>query len=62
MRHVSCLGEKRNGYRVLVGKPEERRPLRDSVINGKIILKCNLKRTGWEGFTWLRRRTSGELL
>jgi hypothetical protein len=25
--HVACLGEKRNAYRVSVGKPEGRRPL-----------------------------------
>jgi hypothetical protein len=26
--HVSCMGEKRKVYRVLVGKPEGKRPLR----------------------------------
>jgi hypothetical protein len=25
--HVSCMGEKRNACRILVGKPEEKRPL-----------------------------------
>jgi hypothetical protein len=25
--HVARLGEKRNAYRILVGKPEEKRPL-----------------------------------
>jgi hypothetical protein len=25
--HVACMGEKRNTYRILVGKPEGRRPL-----------------------------------
>jgi hypothetical protein len=25
--HVSRMGEKRNAYRILVGKPEEKRPL-----------------------------------
>jgi len=25
--HVACMGEKRVAYRVLVGKPEEKRPL-----------------------------------
>jgi hypothetical protein len=26
-RHVACIGKKGNAYRVLVGKPEENRPL-----------------------------------
>ena len=26
-RHVACLGEERGAYRVLVGKPEGKRPL-----------------------------------
>jgi hypothetical protein len=25
--HVACMEEKRNAYRILVGKPEEERPL-----------------------------------
>jgi hypothetical protein len=28
--HVARMGEKRNAYRLLVGKPEEGRPLRKS--------------------------------
>jgi hypothetical protein len=26
-RHVARMGEKSNAYRILVGKPEEKRPL-----------------------------------
>jgi hypothetical protein len=26
--HEACMGEKRNVYRILVGKPEGKRPLR----------------------------------
>lgn len=36
-----------------------------SVIDGKIILKWNLKEQGgkaWIGFTWLKTGSSGELL
>jgi hypothetical protein len=39
--------------------------LEDLVIDGKIILKLNLKKRGGKvctGFTWLRRQTSVELL
>jgi len=27
MGHVACMGDRRSAYRVLVGRPEERRPL-----------------------------------
>jgi hypothetical protein len=27
MRHVARMGEKKNAYRLLVGKPEEKRPI-----------------------------------
>jgi hypothetical protein len=26
--HVACMGEMRNAYKILVGKPEGKRPLR----------------------------------
>ena len=32
------MGEERGFYRVLLGKPEGRRPLGDLVVNGWIIL------------------------
>jgi hypothetical protein len=50
--HVARMGEERNVYRVLVGKPEGKRSLEDG-------LKMNLREIVWgEGvwsaFTWLR--------
>jgi hypothetical protein len=36
MRHVTHMGEKRNAYKILVGKPEGKRPL-DLVIDGRIV-------------------------
>jgi hypothetical protein len=33
------MGEMRNAYHSLLGKPEEKRPLEDIRIDGKIILK-----------------------
>jgi hypothetical protein len=42
-RHVARMGEKRNAYRILVGKPDGRRPLgkprRRWVDNNKMDLK-----------------------
>jgi len=43
--HVAYLEEeKRNAYRVLVGKTEAKRPLEDLGIVGNIILKWMLQR------------------
>jgi hypothetical protein len=43
-RTCSTYGERRGVYRVLVGKPEGRRPLEDQGVDGKIILKWNFER------------------
>jgi hypothetical protein len=61
----SMNGEKRNAYRILVGKPEGKRPLgrrrRRSVDN----IKMDLEETGWDvliGLIWLKIGTSGGFL
>jgi hypothetical protein len=65
--HVARKGEKRNAYRILVGKPEGRRPLgrprRRWVDNIKIDLR-EIRWDGvvWTGSIWLRIGTSGGLL
>jgi hypothetical protein len=49
--HVARMGEKRNAYRILLGKPEGRRPLgrprRRWVDN--ITRKMDLREIGWDG-------------
>jgi hypothetical protein len=35
--HVARMGEKRNAYRLFVGKPEEKRPLGRPIILGWIL-------------------------
>jgi hypothetical protein len=35
--HVACMGERRGSYRVLLGKPEEKRPLKRSRSDARII-------------------------
>jgi hypothetical protein len=37
-RHVARMQEMRNAYKMLVGKPEGRKPLEDLGVDGKIIL------------------------
>jgi hypothetical protein len=51
-RYVACMGERRDQYGILVGKPEGRRPLEDPGIGGRIILKWMLREVGlgvWTG-------------
>jgi hypothetical protein len=37
--HIACMTDKRNAYKVLVGKPEGKRPLGRLGIAGRIILR-----------------------
>jgi hypothetical protein len=53
-------GEKRNAYRLLVGKPEGNRPLRGWLILGWILERWD--GVMWTGLFWLRIGTGGELL
>jgi hypothetical protein len=62
--HVARMGEKRNAYRILLGKPEGKRPLgrprRRCVDN----IKIDLREDGmvWTGSIWFRIGTNGRLL
>jgi hypothetical protein len=51
--HVARMGEKRNAYRILVGKPEGERPLgrprRMCVDN----IKMDLREIGWDRVDWI---------
>jgi hypothetical protein len=49
--HVAQLGERRNAYRILVGKPEGRRPLGRPRRRWMDYIKIDLKREklGWYG-------------
>jgi hypothetical protein len=63
--HVARMGEGRNVYRVLVGKPEGKRPLGRPRRRWKDGIKMDLREIGWGvwiGFTWLRIGTVGGLL
>ena len=60
--HVACMGERRGVYRVLVGKPEGKRPLGRPRHRWGIILRWVFRK--WEevvgtGWSWLRIGTVG---
>jgi hypothetical protein len=43
------MGATRNAYRILVGKPEEKRPLGRPMDN----INMDLRETGWDGMHWI---------
>jgi hypothetical protein len=51
--HVARMGEGRNVYRVLVGKPEGRRPLGRPRRRWGDGIKMDLRETGWGGVEWI---------
>jgi hypothetical protein len=52
-RHVARIGEKRNAYRILVGKPERRRPLGRPKRRWVDNIKMDLREIGWDGVDWV---------
>jgi hypothetical protein len=59
------MGEGRNVYRVLVGKPEGKNHSKDQGVDGRMGSKWTLERLVggvWSGFTWLRIGIAGGLL
>jgi hypothetical protein len=48
-RACSTKGEKRNAYRILVGKPEGKRPLGRPRRRWLDNIKMDLRETGWDG-------------
>jgi hypothetical protein len=45
--HVASMGEERKVYRVLVGKPEEKRPLRRPRHRCEDGIRMDLREIGW---------------
>jgi hypothetical protein len=51
--HVARMGEKRNAYRIMVGKPEGKRPLgrpRHRLVEN---IRMDLREIGWDGIDWI---------
>jgi hypothetical protein len=51
--HVARMGEKRNAYRVLVGKPEGKRPLGRLRRRWVDDIRMNLGEVGWGDVDWI---------
>jgi hypothetical protein len=65
--HIACIGEIRNSYKILVGMPEGKRPVRRPRRIWEHNIKGILRKQGWNawaGFIWLKDilGTGGELL
>jgi len=61
--HVARKGKRRGVYRVLVGKPEGKRPLGRFRRRWENNTKMGLQEVGcgaWTGSSWLRIGTGGE--
>jgi hypothetical protein len=61
-RASSSDGEGTGLYRVLVGKPEGKRPRGDPGIDGRIMLRWIFRKWElglWTGLSWLRIETGG---
>jgi hypothetical protein len=51
--HVARMGEKRNAYRLLVGKPEGKRPLGRSRRRWVDNIRMDLGEVGWCDVDWI---------
>jgi hypothetical protein len=51
--HVTLTGEKRNAYRLLVGKPEGKRPLGRPRRRWVDDMKMDLREVGWVDVDWI---------
>jgi hypothetical protein len=51
--HVERMGEMRDAYRILVGKPEGKSSLGRPRHRRKINIRMNRREVGWEGAYWI---------
>jgi hypothetical protein len=51
--HMACMGEVRKVYKVLVGKPERKRPLERQKHRWENGIRMDLEKIGWGGVDWI---------
>jgi hypothetical protein len=51
--HVAQMGAKRNSYRILVEKPEGKKPLGRPGHRWVDNMKMDLRKIGWGGMDWI---------
>ncbi|KAJ4430493.1 hypothetical protein ANN_22709 [Periplaneta americana] len=51
--HVACMGKSRNAYRVLVGRPEGKRPLGRLKLRWEDNIKMDLREVGYDDRDWI---------
>jgi hypothetical protein len=54
MAHVACMGEERNVYKILMGKPEGKRPLARPRCRWKDGIRMDLREIGWGSVEWIQ--------
>jgi hypothetical protein len=60
--HVARMGEKRNAYKIMVGKPAGKRPLGRPSCRQVHNIKMDLRGTGWGGMDWISLAQDRDLL
>jgi hypothetical protein len=53
IRHIARIVEKRNAYKISVGKPEGKRPLGRSRRKWVYNIKMKLREIGWGSMDWI---------
>jgi hypothetical protein len=51
--YVACMGEMRNAYKILVGRPEGKKPLRRPRHKWEDNIRIDLREIGWDGVGWI---------
>jgi hypothetical protein len=54
------MEEKKNAYRILVGKPERKRPLGRPRLRWLDSIKQELRELGWHGVDWIDLAQDGD--
>jgi hypothetical protein len=53
VRHVAGMGEEKKVYKILVGKPKGKTPLKRLRCRWVERIKMDLREIGWEGVEWI---------